>query len=328
MPDPSLDKYRGCLLGVALGDAVGSPVETQHGPGILSYLHRHVFSRNFEDVKRSHGELEFPFGQVTDDTQMSLILAQSLIQHQSLDISGFRKSLVEASPRIVGMGSGTRRALKDGRGVESLGNGAAMRAAPVGLVFAESTMRVLRLAAVKQAEVTHTTSWAAAGSAVVAMATAQAMFSTQIEMSFFNGLASFVAPVEKKFSERLLSLGERIGQPWEDVLEWVREQDPMDVGGISGHVLPSVLWSLYSFAVFPTDVMGAIVTALRPGGDVDTMASIAASLVGAHSGVTSFPADLTDLLMDGEESIKPKILSTAETLFRHRMRISSAPIRE
>jgi ADP-ribosylglycohydrolase len=60
--------------------------------------------------------------------------------------------------------------------------------------------------------------------------------------------------------------------------------------GISAYVLPSVAWSLYAFFRSPDDWWEAVCTAIEPGGDTDTMASIAGAIAGARLGPAALPA--------------------------------------
>ena len=68
--------------------------------------------------------------------------------------------------------------------------------------------------------------------------------------------------------------------------------------GISAHVIPSVVWSLYSFLRDPDDYWTVICTAIGAGGDTDTMAAIAGAIAGARLGPSALPADLIQQLND------------------------------
>jgi ADP-ribosyl-[dinitrogen reductase] hydrolase len=70
----TLDRYRGCLLGLACGDAVGTTVE---------FSARGSFPQVTDMV--GGGPFELPAGAWTDDTSMALCLATSLVQHHGFD---------------------------------------------------------------------------------------------------------------------------------------------------------------------------------------------------------------------------------------------------
>jgi ADP-ribosylglycohydrolase len=63
-------------------------------------------------------------------------------------------------------------------------------------------------------------------------------------------------------------------------------------------VVPSVLWSLYSFLRSPDDYWQTIRTAIAVGGDVDTTAAMAGAISGAHLGLTAIPRKLAGQLTD------------------------------
>jgi ADP-ribosylglycohydrolase len=62
--------------------------------------------------------------------------------------------------------------------------------------------------------------------------------------------------------------------------------------GISAFVIPSLAWSLYAFLRSPDDYWATVCTAIRVGGDTDTMAAIAGAIAGARLGVDALPGPL------------------------------------
>src|SRR5919199_183372 len=71
--------------------------------------------------------------------------------------------------------------------------------------------------------------------------------------------------------------------------------------GISASVLPSVLWSLYSFLRSPDDYWETVCTTIAVGGDTDTMAAMAGAISGAHLGPSQLPRGLVSRLNDRGE---------------------------
>ncbi|HXX93592.1 MAG TPA: ADP-ribosylglycohydrolase family protein, partial [Planctomycetota bacterium] len=128
------DRLTGTLLGTALGDALGLPAEGMSARRI---------ARRFGRVHRFH--LLGRTGFVSDDTEQSALVAQSLARHpgdRDLCVRAFRRSLLGWFWRLPwGVGLATVRAsfrIMLGRrpsGVRSAGNGAAMRAAVLGAYF-------------------------------------------------------------------------------------------------------------------------------------------------------------------------------------------------
>ena len=133
-PHDLKDRLVGTLLGTALGDALGLPVE-----GMSSGAIQRRFGRM--DRFRLFGRTGF----VSDDTEQTALLAESLIRHPAdLDrcVEEFRKSMLGWFCRLPwGIGWATLRSCLrialgiHPSGVVSAGNGAAMRAAILGAFF-------------------------------------------------------------------------------------------------------------------------------------------------------------------------------------------------
>ncbi len=128
-----LESCQGCLLGLALGDALGAP----HEGGPIERLVWGVIGRTRRWERRW-----------TDDTQMSLDLAESLVANGGVDQGDLARRFARSYRWSRGYGAGTRRVLRAiARGTDwpaasrvghpegSYGNGAAMRAPAVALFF-------------------------------------------------------------------------------------------------------------------------------------------------------------------------------------------------
>jgi len=77
--------------------------------------------------------------------------------------------------------------------------------------------------------------------------------------------------------------------------------DPADTAawrGVSAHVVPSVVWALYSFLSSPDSYWDAVCTAICVGGDTDTMGAMAGALAGARLGAGALPGALVERLND------------------------------
>lgn len=160
------DRLTGTLLGTALGDALGLPCEGMSSRAI---------ARRFGAVDRFR--LLGKTGFVSDDTEQSALVAQSLARHpDDVDacVRAFRRSLLGWFCRLPwGVGSATvRSCVRIGLGISpsgvmSAGNGAAMRAAVIGTFFHDrpDQRRAFGLAL---ADVTHRDQRAAEGALYVA----------------------------------------------------------------------------------------------------------------------------------------------------------------
>jgi len=138
-----LERYRGSLLGLAVGDALGAPLEGLP-PG------------SFEPVSGITGGVSHGLepGRWTDDTSMALCLAESLLECRGFNptdqlsryVRWYREGHLSSTGYCFGMGSTTRRALERFEATEKpycgltdpgkAGNGSIMRLAPVPLFYA------------------------------------------------------------------------------------------------------------------------------------------------------------------------------------------------
>jgi len=150
------DRVRGALLGTFVGDALGMPYEGRPAAGIPPGL-------EMMDARLGRGTY-------TDDTQMMIALAESLLRCERVDPDDLARTFLARYDPRRGYGAGTiqvfeqwqrgepvalaARCVFDGAG--SFGNGAAMRVAPVAVRFAgDDSMLAAQAAA--SARVTHAT---------------------------------------------------------------------------------------------------------------------------------------------------------------------------
>ena len=158
--EPILDRSIAALQGLAIGDALGAPVE---GRPRDSY----PCMRNFA----SDGTHDLRAGEWTDDTAMAICLADSLLARGGVDerdllvrfLRWYRLGENSSGGRAVGISGKTRRTLEifertgrldAAREVENAGNGCIMRLVPVA-IFYHRTPDAARSAAARQALVTH-----------------------------------------------------------------------------------------------------------------------------------------------------------------------------
>ena len=257
---------------------------------------------------------DFPFGQYTDDTQLARELLRSYLGAGGWEPSVFAARLAELFYEgiDVGAGQGTRSAARrlragvpwseSGTPPPYAGNGAAMRAGPVGLLFSDraSICRVAR----EQARITHLDPRCAAGAAAVARAVSLAASRQPMEASaFVEEVAACASAEEAAFGEAILDLQRWISLTPSRAAQRLHDSglDPAHMNrwqGISAFVIPSVLWSLYAFLRSPDDYWETVCTAIGVGGDTDTMAAMAGAISGARLGVEALPAELLTRLND------------------------------
>lgn len=306
----TVDRYAGCVLGQCLGDALGFVVEGHSSENCRDYVDRVLRGGRAGDF----GRPPFPFGQVTDDSQLAYALLESLVDRGDLDPADYATRVAElfAKNRVVGRGRATEEAAaRLARGVPwdqagtpapSAGNGAAMRAAPIGLFFPRDAS-ARREAARTQSVVTHRDPRSAAGAVAVAEAVALVLAERPRLPSFTDAIAGAVRDDSDELAAAIAELAALVEREPSEVLARVRavglppdHREPWP--GISPFVIPSVLWSLYAFLRTPDDYWETICTAIAVGGDVDTTAAMAGAISGAHLGEGALPAHLVARIHD------------------------------
>jgi poly(ADP-ribose) glycohydrolase ARH3 len=291
----SVDNVFGSLLGLVLGDAIGARFE-----GLPSEQLRRQFATQEDALTYS---LQRDQWRYTDDGQMALAVARYLGDFDNINPNELMRYFVDDYEPWRGYGRGARvliEAFREAAEYEflaehlfpggSLGNGAAMRSAPIGLRFAQDTTRI-KHEAKQSAWPTHRHPLGIEGSQLIALATAYAANTTSITpRNLADYLLTHCATVV--FENRLKTLV--------NVEDW---RDLEGFGnGIEAH--ESVVTALGCFSLFPKSFERAIATALWLGGDTDTIAAMTGALVGAHIGSDFADSLPIHKLEDGSQFIE------------------------
>lgn len=300
------DRFRGCLLGLAVGDALGGRFEAQSAA--------HLRSR-FPDVQSLFDSADSELW-YTDDTQMTIGVAETLIANGSIIEADLCRAFVENYVPSRGYGRGTRavlEAMEDGRDYRaiaeryfpggSLGNGAAMRVAPVGLLFSNHSQRCwdeARLSALP----THLHPMGIEGAQVLALAVSLCVRMRSLDSGkFFDELQAFATTGE--FRERLL-LAKNVGGSAD-----------LTALGNGIEALDSVPTAIAAFTLHPNSFSEAIGHAIMLGGDTDTIAAMTGALSGAYLGLEAIPPSLVNSLESSPKG-RDYLLTLADRLYdRH-----------
>jgi ADP-ribosylglycohydrolase len=317
------DQLPGSILGQALGDALGFVVEAQPPEAAREYVDQWL--RAGRAGERSHPQ--FPFGQYTDDTQLSRELMRSFRECGGWNPTAYAARLAElfGQGRDVGAGQGTRSAAlrlltgvpwsEAGTPAPYAGNGSAMRAGPIGLLLPDRA--AMARAAREQSRITHLDPRCAAGAVAIARGVALAARREPIQAD------AFLLDIAQCAEGDDLSVADAIRQlaNWVSLDPTAAARHVRDVGldpahrsswqGISAFVIPSVLWSLYAFLRSPDDYWETICVAIGVGGDTDSMAAMAGAMSGARVGQASLPQDLLSRLTDRGEWLAEDIVELA-----------------
>lgn len=282
------NKFIGCLLGLAVGDALGSRFEGETVSGI---------QQQFPSSQSLLDNLPVAPWYYTDDTQMAIGVAESLIKDAAIVEQSLCAAFVENYDPRRGYGKGARiilTAMADGEDHKfwanelfpggSYGNGAAMRVAPVGLFFShdpEQLAEQARLASLP----THVHPLGIAGAQIIANAVGMCLRMPLFDADdFFSELSARV--VEPEYRAKM------------DAARNARTLDDLLPLGNGIAAQESVVTAIGCFAFTPHSYEQVIANAILLGGDTDTIAAMAGAIAGAFLGESAIPKHFVEALED------------------------------
>jgi ADP-ribosyl-[dinitrogen reductase] hydrolase len=266
------DRAAGVAVGAAIGDALGMPLE--FGP-----------PQPLDRLVREMMPARLPPGTFTDDTEMALALADSLLAHRPLDPADLARRFVgwlQAGPDDVGIH--TREVLSrfatgqlwaaavhavQQQRPNSAGNGSVMRCWPVALAHWDDLDQLLEDSRL-QSRVTHPHADCQAGSAFInatiyyllrGVPPAEAIAQTQDAADLPAALRAVIQQAPGRSRDELKNSG------------WVR------------HTLESAAWGLLTTDTFEE----AVVQVVNLGNDADTAGAVVGALAGAAYGLEAIP---------------------------------------
>lgn len=304
-------KFKGSLLGVVLGDCLGSPYEGEYN------VSKVVLQRFFDKLTGPY--FKAPIHQYTDDTVMTICVAESLIEKKGFDDKALAKRFVSEFYREPKRGYGAnilevfhklkvqrfediwKPAKEQFDGSGSYGNGGAMRIAPVALYFNDNYKGMLDVAQ-KCTELTHTHRLGVNGALLQCAAIHQSLFLNPAKpldvKEFTSNLITKITEIEKQnsgldfehenpYRKQLDEMDRLLSQ------ENVHDEEVENVLGTSIAALYSVPTAVYCFLRAQQPISNietqcpfqrTIQYAISLGGDTDTIASMAGAIAGAFYG--------------------------------------------
>jgi ADP-ribosyl-[dinitrogen reductase] hydrolase len=303
------DRAVGALLGLAVGDAIGTTLEFRPRdtyPPLTDMIGGGSFNRK-------------P-GEWTDDTAMALALTESLLAHPEFDGRDLLNRFVDwwhnGAYSCVGVcddiGVTTRDALArwlrtgdphaGSTDPQTAGNGSLMRLAPVSIRFWRDRQK-LRDVAARQSKTTH-----GAPEAVDACVVFAEILADAIEG---RPKVELLRPRHGPYAGAIGAIA--VGS-WRD-----RERDQISSSGYVAHSLEAALWCVGN----TSDFAGAVFLAANLGDDADTTAAITGQLAGALYGASAIPPQFVKRLAWSE-----RVRDVSLTLYRPIRKWTSAACRE
>lgn len=295
------ERLTGCLLGGAVGDALGAPFEGLWPRSIPPA----------DALLADFGTYEgYPRGQWTDDTQLTLATVEGVLEAGDLDPAVIARRIARLWQRseVIGPGGACTRAAwsllrgvpwdQAGAPVGQAGNGAAMRVAFLGLLFEGEHASRLPVDVAAVARITHQDPRAVAGAVAVAAAT-RSLLDDRVDPARVCAQVSDAARgIDAELAALVLELPTYLHAPVAEAaprLAWAGQPDvaqALEGPTITPFVVPTVLACLWAALRSPDDWGRAVSTVIGLGGDVDTTGAITGALLGARLGERAIPAHL------------------------------------
>lgn len=290
------DRALGCILGLAVGDAIGAPFEFKP-------------RGSFPPVTAMTGGGPFDLqpGQWTDDTTMALCLGESLLAMGDVDQADLMERLQRwmtqgensVNGRCFDIGVTTRAAIErfiatgeasaGSAAPDTAGNASLVRLGPLAVFYRRDRALAQRMAA-KQSCATHAAPQVLDACQLFAAILVDALAGADTDLA--------MRPRVMALTPKLLFMS---GGDWKD-----KRRDEIRSGGYVVETLEAALWSVWHTRTF----RDAVLTAANLGGDSDSVAAVAGQLAGALYGAAAIPAEWLATL-----AWREKIAALATALF-------------
>ncbi len=293
-----LDKIKGCLVGLAIGDALGVHLEFTNPKDVVpitDYTEGNPYG--------------IPKGYWTDDTSMALCISQSLLQYTGFNAEDImkkfcdwqRKGYMSSTGRCFDIGNTTRNALmeywRDPNGgpfrgatdVMSAGNGSIMRLAPIPMFFHESLPDTCINAGLSS-RITHGNLECVYACQIMG----EVIYNMLNNIPWYlepYGTLNITQPNQKYWTKTLLN-----------VIDGSFGCDDIKKQG-TGYVVESLeasLWAVYDSDSFEESVLKAV----NLGDDADTTGAVTGQLAGALYGYDAIPQRFKDGLHEHDMIVK------------------------
>lgn len=277
-----LNKIKGGLFGLAIGDALGAPTEFLKPSQI-----ENKFGGKVTEMIGG-GMFNWKPGETTDDTAMSLCVARGILNNKENPIEEIGNEFLNwfhSRPKDIGIN--TRLALKyykmykswkeaalsahDSLDGKSAGNGSLMRTLPIPLLIPD--LEKAQHISMEQSSLTHYDVLAANCCSVY----------TEAITNILNG-NEFKSVIEQSFSQ--------LNLPKEEL---INPSVPSD-----GFVLHTFVWALH-LCYTSKDFEEVVVRAANVGDDTDTIGAIAGGLYGTYCGYENLPIRYINALLNKSE---------------------------
>ncbi|HTE50219.1 MAG TPA: ADP-ribosylglycohydrolase family protein [Kofleriaceae bacterium] len=298
----------GALLGLAVGDALGTTLEFERLPAPR-------FPRLAQGPHRSvtgGGPFGVAAGQVTDDTQMAVCLFESLLDRRAVDSPDIARRYVAWSEHAFDVGSQTSAALAvvaggappaaagrmiwERRGRQAAGNGSLMRTAPIGVLLGQAPRECARGSLV-ESEITHSDPRCRLACAALNAGISHALARASTPAALVDHMEASLAAAAALLGEDEADLIDEVNQAHAALrrdLDAARAPDPelygpeLHIHEQQGFVRVAFRLAAWELVHAPT-YEAALIDVVNRGGDADTNGAITGALLGAFHSVEAIP---------------------------------------
>ena len=286
--EAAISRARGAFLGLAIGDALGAPVE---------FMTRGEIRDKYGVLKEmvGGGWLRLKPGQVTDDTEMSLCIARAIAKTGGWSLTGIADHLAGwLKSKPIDVGDTCRRGIRNYMLRDIIetpvnewdgGNGAAMRNLPVAL-FTLGDQALLAEYTLQQAHITHNQPVSDAASIYFGKVLHLALTGRSMQR------------LRREADQLVADYPTFCFEPYK--------------GLATGYVVDTMQTVFHCFFK-SRSFEGCVVETVNQGGDADTTGAIAGALAGAYYGEEAIPARW---LKKVDKKLVVEITELAETLVR------------
>lgn len=295
MLDMIIDKIRGTLFGQAIGDALGLGTEFM----TKDEVHRNYpyGLTDYDQIVNDHHRKRWRKGDWTDDTDMMLCIAKAMIDDKSIKLSTIAQNFKDwFNAKPLGIGYNTYKVLSfrdytdDPQkaaemiwklsGKKSAANGAVMRTSVIGL-WKDDTERY----ATEICKLTHYDPRCTGSCAIVALLIRNLVYKNK--MLPLKELIEIAERYDERIREYLLKASQ-----YEDINDLRLDDADM---GYTLKTLSAAIWCLFHCKSFEEGLLSVV----NAGGDADTNAAVACSLLGAKFGYSAIPSKYIENLAEG-----------------------------
>lgn len=286
-----LNKIRGALFGLAIGDAMGATTE---------FMESDEIANTFGKVNKliGGGWLNLAPGEETDDTQMTIAVAKGIIDNPNNPIPEIGRHFLtwrNSDPKDIGSIVSTSLMFYDVTnswtesskkahtllGGKSAGNGSLMRCLPIALAYSDS-IKIIAFTK-QQSQMTH----------YDVLATEACLINNSIASKILSGV-----DLKTSIKETI-----RDNETYAEVLDKYPERSP------DGFVVGTLKWVLRALYI-SNSYQEVVETLVNVGGDSDTTSAIAGGLAGLYWGYDAIPQEHIDKLL-----VKDELERIAQELF-------------